>query len=398
MGRKKILLIIPELTMGGAQRSLTKLSLELAQHHDVWVVIFNRRFPVAYTYGGTLVSLDVHSGDSLRQKARALLQRIRRLRKLKKQLGVEVAISFLEGADYINVLSARGEKVILSIRGSKHHDEIMHGNFYWLRDRVLIPWLYRKADRIVAVNQGIARELQAYGVAPGRCVVIGNYYDAAAITQAAGEPNPGNLARLYNDPVLITTGRLAPEKGLKSLIRIFHELNKTHTRLRLMIVGDGPLKSELITLASDLGLTVYEGLDFEDLPDVVFAGNQANVFKFLKGATLYLMNSSSEGFPNGMAEAMICGVPVASSDCPYGPREILAPELPFAGPVTRPYLSNHGILMPMIRTGSDRKVWVDLLGDVLDKKELLAELAAKGKQRMSTFEAKVIISQWHAIL
>src|SRR5436190_16201964 len=120
---ERVLLIIPEMHTGGAQRSLSKLSIALATRYQVWLVIFNKGNNVAYPFGGELLSLDVEGGKNWFQKIKSFLQRIERLKQLKKKLRIDVSISFLEGADYVNVLSRQKEKVILSLRGSKLHDE-----------------------------------------------------------------------------------------------------------------------------------------------------------------------------------------------------------------------------------------------------------------------------------
>jgi glycosyltransferase involved in cell wall biosynthesis len=309
-----------------------------------------------------------------------------------------VAISFLEGADYINVLSRQQEKVVLSIRGSKHHDETIAASFPWIRHKVLIPLLYRRADLIVTVNQGIARELLDYGLEKVPGVTISNFYNNAEIGALSHEPRANNLDALYQDTVFVTSGRLAPEKGLAPIIRIFSELKNKYPRLRLILLGDGPLRRDLVALSNKLGLNTCEGENFTTRPDVVFVGNQANVYKYLRGARLYLMNSSSEGFPNGLAEAMICRVPVVTADCPYGPREILAPEIPFQSSFERPYLSQNGILMPMIRAAADEKIWVEILDDLLDKHELLSQLADKAHTRMAMFDQDKIFTQWNGII
>lgn len=344
------------------------------------------------------MSLDVESGTTIFHKLRALWQRISRLRKLKKDLRIDVSISFLEGADYINILSRSGDKVVLSIRGSKRFDETMRNRMPWLRTRILIPWLYRKADVLVAVNYGIASELQKYGLQKSRIVTIGNFYDLEKITRLSVEPKEVTVEQLYQDPIVITTGRLAPEKGLTSLIHVFYGLRRSSHNLRLMVIGDGPQKEELIRTCRHLNLEVHAGPDFDKRPDVLLLGSQTNVFKYLKGATMYLMNSSSEGFPNGMAEAMICHVPVVSSDCPYGPREILAPEFPFVVPVLEPYIASTGIIMPMIKSEGDIQTWIKTLSGLLEKKELLLQLAEKGRDRISHFDQSLVVSEWHRVL
>lgn len=399
MSQKRILLIIPEMRMGGAQRSISKLSLEFSKHHKVWLVIFNKVGGVQYSHGGELISLDVIPTDGILSKMKSFTQRVIRLKKLKKELSIDVSISFLEGADYINILSRAKDKIILSVRGSKQHDETIVGNFFWLRNKILIPWLYRNADFIVAVNQGIAHELcTLYGLKKVKITTIGNFYNTEEIKRLALEPKSRDLNRLYTDPVLIVTGRLAPEKGLKKLLLVFHQLKTKNQRLRLVVVGDGLESLALMKLASQLNLRAHTGSDFDELPDVIFLGSQSNVFKFLTGATLFLMNSSSEGFPNGLAEAMICGVPVVSSDCPYGPREILAPDFPFSSSVSKPYFSPCGVLMPMIHSDEEIKIWVDTLHTILGNNDALFNFAKMGIEKMNLFDQKIITQQWYTLL
>jgi glycosyltransferase involved in cell wall biosynthesis len=393
MSSKKILLIIPEMITGGAQRSLANLSLELSQHFQLWLVVFNRETPVAYKHGGELISLDVVPGKSLFSKFIAFRKRVAALKKIKKDLQIDVAISFLEGADYVNVLSRGKEKVILSIRGSKVHDEIMRGSFFWLRSKLLIPQLYRKADAIMAVNAGIAAELKDYyGLQNDKIHVIGNFYDAELITLLSREPKTANLENLYRHPVLVTTGRLNKEKGLNYLIDIFAALKKLLPEIKLVVVGDGPEKEKLISRSSQLGLKSSNQLEWSETPEVVFTGNQENVFKFLNKAALYVMNSSSEGFPNGIVEAMLCRVPVASSNCPYGPAEILAPETKTNPDAT--YISEYGILLPIAHNDQTVNVWVENLFQIIKDDSLRKQLSEKAFIRASEFKKDNVIDQW----
>ena len=112
-------------------------------------------------------------------------------------------------------------------------------------------------------------------------------------------------------------------KGYDNLIEVLHEM-KQHMVVRLMIVGDGPLKSELIALATSLGLKVcdWESTQKYESADIYLMGFQANAFKFYRRSKLYALSSLYEGFPNVMAEALICNIPVVSTDCYTGPREI----------------------------------------------------------------------------
>jgi glycosyltransferase involved in cell wall biosynthesis len=393
MSTKKILLIIPEMITGGAQRSLANLSLELSQHFQVWLMVFNRESPVVYKHGGKLLSLDVVPGKSWLSKVTSFRKRVSRLKKIKKDLAIDVAISFLEGADYVNVLSRNTEKIILSIRGSKIYDEIMRGSFFWLRSKILIPRLYRKADVLVAVNAGIANELHAYyGMPKDKIHTIGNFYNAVAIGKLLREPRTNDLENLFRHPVLVSTGRLNKEKGLDYVIKIFAKLKNTVPNVRLAVVGDGPEKEQLIFLSKQLGLKTSIEQDWEEVPDIVFTGNQDNVFKFLNKASLYIMNSSSEGFPNGIVEAMLCHVPVVSSNCPYGPAEILAPGN--KTDVEAVQITEYGVLMPIANNDETVTIWVDSLSQLLKNDSLRRQLAENAFLRASEFKKENVLGQW----
>lgn len=400
MTSKRILLIIPEMGMGGAQRSMAKLSVELAKYHNVILVVFNQDHPVAYPVGGKVVSLDVVPGPGFIGKGFAFLKRIRNLGKIKRENKIEISISFLEGADYINILSRKQDKIIISIRGSKVHDETITGKFSWLRNTIFIPLLYRFADAIVTVNQGIIGELKnVFKLRKIKICSIGNFYDHSQIDALANEPKPPAVAQIYKQrPVLVISGRLAPEKGIKSLLQIFAQVKVIHTHAALVIVGDGPLYHDLLQECSRLKLSVETSEDFRSQPDVIFLGNQSNVFRFLKDATLYLLNSSSEGFPNSLAEAMICGVPVISSDCPYGPREILAPEFPRVSSVSDPFFSKYGILMPVIINQDDLHIWTQTINNLISQKQFLSVLAASAKERVTVFNKENIMRHWNELI
>jgi glycosyltransferase involved in cell wall biosynthesis len=398
--RKKIMLIIPEMTMGGAQRSLSKLSIELAKFLDVSVVVFNDPNDIAYPVGGRVISLDIQTGDSLIAKTNAFRKRVNKLRELKKELGIDVAVSFLEGADYINVLSRGNERIIISVRGSKLHDENMLNYFYWLRSGFLIPWLYRKADAIVSVNGGIARELKDHhGIPENKVMTIGNFYDHESILRLSHEPKESPIAQLYDKKILITTGRLSREKGLESLITVFSALRKKRNDIRFFLVGDGPEKEKLIQRCRQEALVVSDdATDLERSPDVVFLGARSNVFKYLEGSSIYVMNSLSEGFPNGLVEAMICGLPVMSSNCPYGPAEILDPGHQADFSNVKPRIAMHGILMPIASDSVSIGLWVKTLSDALDNESLLADLSSSAQQRVRDFDTDHVMEQWLKVI
>ena len=122
---KNVLLIGSELGKGGAERSISLLSFYLEPYYNVTLCILSgtdrEKF---YKTCSNVVFIDPPAAKNIFQKVNAWKYRLKKIRQLKKQLDIDVSISFLEGPDYINVLTKGKEKVVLSIRGSKVHDKV----------------------------------------------------------------------------------------------------------------------------------------------------------------------------------------------------------------------------------------------------------------------------------
>jgi glycosyltransferase involved in cell wall biosynthesis len=113
-------------------------------------------------------------------------------------------------------------------------------------------------------------------------------------------------------PVLVAAGRLAPWKGFADLIRAMEALSAKR-RVRLLILGDGPQRTELQALIDGLGLA-----------DVVaLHGYVENPLTYFAWADVFVLSSHVEGLPNVLVEAMMCGCTPVATDCPTGPREVL---------------------------------------------------------------------------
>jgi len=398
-----IVMLIPNLGFGGAQRVFHDHAVLLGEEHSVTEVVFNRDNGHAFPTGNRLISLDVPGGGGLVAKLTHFLSRVRRLTAIKRRLRPAVTISHLEGADYVNLLAGGGGKRLLCIHGSKRHDANIRGLLGAIRLRLLIPLLYNRADRIVTVSKEIEEELVALGVRPGLIGTIHNFFDRAAIRERSMAPLTGDERSLFDGPpVLVTSGRLAQQKNQAPLIAVFAELVK-RTPARLLIFGDGELRQPLVQQARGLGLRVYDGTggaSVADDHDVTFLGFQDNPFRLQRHAQLFLLPSAWEGFPMVLGEAMACGLPIVSADCPTGPREFLAPATigHAVRPLRRAEAGEYGLLLPIPaeRDPASIQVWVDTLERLLGDERERRRMAERSLVRAGDFTRDKVGAQWRA--
>ena len=386
---KNILLLIPELGKGGAERTLSKLSCALSEHHNVHVCSFHPDGEVVYELGGVTHSLHPDLAKGFFGKLLRWRSRKQRLARLKQSLNIDVTISFLEGANYLNCLTAGGTR-LLSIRGSKLHDEEISGVSGWVRKKILIPRLYRRADKIVCASHGLAREMkEGFGIQEESLKVIHNFYEYNEIQRLASQ-GVQDADWIENSTVIISCGRLHFCKEYKGLIRVMSGVRK-EIECSLVLCGEGSQLQELVQYAKGLGLTVSE--DIAEQADVVFAGYQANPFSIISKANLFVLSSSWEGFPNALAEAMICGTSVISTDCPTGPSEILDKPTEV---LNYPIRTQFGVLMPLVNTSKHDAIWRKEIISALDNPN--KEQVVRAQERMKEFDPKSIVSQWNKVI
>lgn len=367
----KILLVIPNLGPGGAQAVFRYQLSMLSADFDVKACVFNTDgfLPVDATLN--VHSLGIPKGSNLISKIWNFCRRIIQLRRLKKELMVDLTISHLEGADYVNILSGVAS-TICWIHGSKKFDENISGAIGFIRHRILMPWLYRRTNQIVTVSKGIAHEIREYiGDAPIRIVTIYNSLDVDRLRFEAAEEVPPEYERLVASNKVITVHcRLTRQKNIESLLTIFKSVVSTRPS-KLVVVGDGEERTELLNISRNLSLrtwSVWEGKYLTSDFDVYFLGFHSNAVRFVARASAFVMTSSWEGFPLALCEAILVGVTVIAADCPTGPREILLPESNAEGSVQVPTGSPFGILMPVVTVGDTEIVnmWTKSIVEVLD--------------------------------
>ena len=172
---------------------------------------------------------------------------------------------------------------------------------------------YPHADAVVAVSHDTAERFSAAtGVArDGMSVIYNPVVTPDLFVQARADVDHPWFAS-EEPPVILSAGRLTRQKDHATLLRAFARLRQT-LPARLVILGEGEERAALEQLADHLGVRAH----------VQMPGFVANPFAFMARARLFALSSRWEGCPNVLIEAMACGVPVVSTDCPSGTAEVL---------------------------------------------------------------------------
>lgn len=186
------------------------------------------------------------------------------------------------------------------------------------KDRIvqnLIPLLYPSADRIIAVSEGVADSI-VKGTPVNRTdvSVLHNPINVEAIRERARDPVNHEWIEDDELDVVLFVGRLEGQKDLRTWLRAFRIVHEQNPNTRAVIAGQGSLRSDLLSVADRL-----------DIADVVsMPGYVENPYRYMSQASVFVLSSQYEGLPTVLIEALACGCPVVATDCPSGPREILA--------------------------------------------------------------------------
>lgn len=399
---KNIMMIIPNLDYGGAQQAFVWLSNELARRYQVVNVVFNTRNMAPYVFRAELINLDISASGNWIIKILNFFRRVRKIRQLKKKYNIHVSISFLEGADYVNILSQAHDITIISVRGSKYHDQNINGITGYIRHKFLLPWVFNKANAITTVSSGLVAELQNLYRVKRPVYPVYNAILSDIIQRAKAEKLPARWERLFEQnqgKIIISHGRLSAEKGYKEFINVLAQLFRSGVNFRCIILGDGTDRQDLIKLTEQSGMMAWAG-EVRDEPSdnalVFFAGYRPNPFPFLLRASVYALPSKHEGMSNSLLEALACGLPVVASDCPYAPGEVLT-----QGNVTSDELvkwADYGVLVPSWQNPDATAAWKNALTRLLADEGLRNHYAKRAVERCRDFSAEGVAGNWIAVI
>jgi glycosyltransferase involved in cell wall biosynthesis len=310
--KRTVCFVLPSLNGGGAERAAVQVlnALDAGKWRRI-MYLFHREGPYLDAVDP---SIELVAGT-----AASRVQRWRELRRFLRRTRPDLVVSFLS---YFTVLSAAfaarsGARVVFNQQTPMSaflEDTDYRWRQPWHRRAFAIVTAigYRLADAIVATSDGVARDLvDQFGVKADRIRVLHNPVDVAAVTRAAAEPLDAAHERLWAHPVIVAAGRLAHAKNYPLLIDAVAALRE-RVPACLFILGAGDLEADLRARVAERRLG----------DAVVFAGFQANPWKYFARADAFALTSRYEGFGNVLVEAMACGLPVVATASP-GTREIV---------------------------------------------------------------------------
>jgi GalNAc-alpha-(1->4)-GalNAc-alpha-(1->3)-diNAcBac-PP-undecaprenol alpha-1,4-N-acetyl-D-galactosaminyltransferase len=348
---------------GGMQRAAVSLTASWAeQGNEVCLLTICHSqappYPMHPAVKLRSLGLTLQSQHSIRNLWRSL-RRTWGLRTAIRETCPDVIVSFGTQTNIIALLATLGmpAPVIISERTDPSRSRIRP---VW---QALRPLVYPWANALVCLTSSTLARFRAQ--IPVKGCVIPNF---VTLPPSSAEPVPQLCKR--SSRTLIAMGRLVAEKGFDTLLIAFSRIAAKHPDWSLSILGDGPLRSELEAQVLALGLSHR----------VHFAGEVCDPFLLLRQADLFVLASRFEGFPNALCEAMACGLPVVSFDCPSGPAHII----------------RHGVDGILVNPETS-----DALAEVMDRlmgnDQARAKLAARAPDVLRRFNSERVLALWDAL-
>lgn len=361
----RITLVISTFTAGGAERVMSVMANYWAERgEDMTLITLSPQPNDWYTLDRRIkrVALDALSSSAhVVQALRENVRRILRLRRALRGAQPDVIVSFLDKTNVLTLMASwgLGIPVVISERNDPREYNI---GLAW---SVLRSVLYRRADAIVVQSCAIRdwalklSGIKATYVIPNPMRQIGRESEQASKPHASAH-------------AIVAMGRLVEQKGFDILIEAFSRCAAKHSDWSLVILGEGPRRASLQTVAEDLGIGER----------VHLVGQVREPATILKGADLFVLSSRYEGFPNALVEAMACQLPVVSTDCSSGgPRDIIRDGV-------------DGILVPPKDVAALANAMERLMGDQTERQRL----GSRAGEVVERFSLNRVMKLWDDLL
>ena len=384
MSKRKIAFFAVSMRRGGAERVVANLCNYLCDKYEVYLLLCENA--IHYELDSRIQISFISNGEDAASEVKKLLVMplyARTLRIWLKQHTVDIFFSFLFRPNIIAVLAKsrwdKSTKVVISERSNpwlQYKGKGIKG----LVNRFLIRRVYPNADLITVNSFGSQHALQHYyHIKREKIGIIRNPISTAF---------HNNNKQSKNDKfVYVSVGRMDEGKNHIMLIRAFAAMLNADPgkAAELWLIGEGPLSNHLKLETEKLKMSSF----------VRFLGYRDDVAQLLQQSDVFVFSSLREGFPNVLLEAMAVGLPVISTDCEYGPREILtdADVLPDNN-LDQVEVGKYGILLPCDGVTYLTKAMAMLYRNDALRKELTVDYA----QLLNRYRVEAIARQYEQMI
>lgn len=351
---------LPDLGLGGAQVVAVRLAELLRDRGDR--VVIATLGPVATDHVaipddvGRLVVAPTVGRRGVTGVVTKNIRRARSLRRSLREWRPDVIVAFVDSTNLFMLLATRGLGIPVVV--SERVDPREHSVAPY--QRLLRRVLYRRASALVVQTERVAEWARSV-VRPSRVRVIANPV-----------PLPTAVAKPRHPPTIVASGRLVEQKGFDLLIDALAMLGPGALGdWQVEILGEGECREALQQRLSASGLEAH----------VTLVGQVGDVDAHLERASIFVLSSRFEGFPNALSEAMAWGVPSVSFDCPTGPRELLVDGIT-------------GRLVPP----EDVAALSRAIGDLMRAPAERARLGAASRRSLDRYAPALIADAWDDLI
>ncbi|MEP7254884.1 MAG: glycosyltransferase [Ferruginibacter sp.] len=378
----KLLISINTLQSGGAERVVSLLLGHLKNDFEIHLALYSNIIDYSIPPEIKVLNLEQPLIQNKITRFLKLPYISWQLYKYCKKNRINISVAFLYRACYINALMKsvwryKGQ-VIMCERTHQTTIQQSYSSVYRMFSRLMIKFSYKRANLVLANSHSIQADLIENFKIKTPVKVIYNPIDLNLIKANAKE-EPGFIFD-RDTFYFVNVGGLRKEKNHLLLIQAFFILK--NLPCKLLLVGGGTEEKKIRQQVADLGLD----------DKIIFLGFENNPFKYVSRSNCFVLSSDVEGFPNVLLEALACGIPVISTDCSSGPRELLAPSTdPHHKAINNYEIGEYGILTPV----NDVIALAAAMKKMYEDASLRDQLIAKAPGRAQQFDVDEIKQYFH---
>lgn len=357
--KKKIGFVIGKLSAGGAERVISNLSNVLIEKFDITIIthVKSEPFYLLDKRIKVISCLDyIEKPSSTLQSIKLNYNLVKRISQIIKEQGIDVVIGFITSANILSTIAARLNRIpcIISERNNPIVEEIPR---LWV---VLRRLIYPLANNLVLQTEGV-KKIYEKKMNPQKITILPNPV-STQLSQLRKQT-------LKKEKILLTVGRLKKHKSQEQIITAYKNISPEGWKL--IIIGNGDQKQKLENLIEEYKLS----------KKIKIISGVKQMDKYYNNASIFVFTSKYEGFPNALLEAMHFGLPCVSTNCDFGPSDLINNGV-------------NGFLVPI----DNQTILESRIKRLINDENLREEFSIKSKVKTEAFKSEVVVNQWENLI